>query len=230
MSTLPFRVEGIIDVDPSRFTSNTERIYITDSLTEYLLRRNFSFKKNFSSGRHRGVHFIIEFLLTEPLQLLTNIASPVNYFNNLKEKLIVNSVRESMTALLLGCFKESKSQQLYKICSLEHDPYLIHLDVSRTAFRVGRCSALSMHQGISRIVYPYPAKEMINSIKQFNWITEQSKLDRAYANAEYLHKEWYTDSVLRKNVSIIKECNEENMNVWKGYHMTQNKYEYIKNL
>lgn len=156
----PLTIDAIVDIGPSRFSTDKEKLFVSNSLTEFLVQRSIIFQKRLSSGTHKGFHFNIRITLQKPFDTITNIASPQNYFNNLEEKIIINSVRESLVALILGFLKTYKSDGILDYASLEPDPYKIHFDLSRTAFKVGKRSLYSMHQGTSSIVLPLPSKEL----------------------------------------------------------------------
>ena len=225
----PLPVEAIIDADPSRFTTDQEKLFIMNALTEYLIQRNFVFHKHLSNGTHSGFHLIIQLELFNPFNMITNIASPQNYFHNLQEKIIINSVRESVVAFLLDFLRVYKSDSILNMASVEQNPYKLHLEVSRNSFNVGRRALLSMHKGTNSIVLPLPFSEFLtnSSLKDY---TTLAVIDQAYAHSNELHEEPFTQSDIRKNTALMNYFNQEHYFLWSAYHKAANKTRFLQKL
>ena len=113
----------------------------------------------------------------------SNIASPPNYFSNLPAKIIINSVCESILALMLDYLRSNASDNLLSITSFDSNPYKIRLDLSRIALHSGRRSIYSMHKGTTSIVLPMPFNEPLTE-PLYNEYTALSELDVAFAHSE----------------------------------------------
>lgn len=222
-------VEAIIDIDPSRFSTDNEKMLALNLLTEYLLNRGLVFYKRSSGGVHAGFHVIVPLEVKNVLSLVTNVASPQNYFNNLPEKIIINSVRETILALLLDFLKEYKSYRILDFASIEPDPYKIRYEISRTSYKIGRRALYSMHKGTNKIVVPLIYNKTIDQ-DQLIYYDNLSLIDQAFAHTDALKEETISFSQIKKNSLIIELLNQENQDTWKSYHMASNKTSFLKNM
>ena len=161
--------------------------------------------------------------------MITNIASPQNYLHNLEEKIIINSVRESVLALLLDYIREHTSQNILDYATIEQDPYKTAFDYSKTALKVGRRALYSMHKGTSKVVVPLPANELITR-RQLEEYEQLSVIDQVYAHSERLRERTITEQEARKNTQQLGYLNQEHRELWKNYHMTQNKKMFLKRM
>ena len=222
----PLIIDACIDVDPSRFTTDKEKIFVSNALTEFLTQRSLVFQKRLSSGSHHGFHFNIKIKVDSPFDTITNIASAQNYFNNLEEKIIINSVREALVAVMLGLLKTYKSDGILNFVSLDSNPYKTNLDLSRNVLNGGKRALYSMHERTTSIVLPLPNKELLTETS-FQAYTKLAQLDVAYANADSIHESPLVNSDITKNTAILGYLTRKNYRLWKAYHMAPNKAAFL---
>jgi hypothetical protein len=229
VSIRPLTIEGIIDIDPSRFATHDERTFIYNTLLEFLQQTGLTFLTRLTGGFHKGFHIILPFKLIKPFETITNIASPQNYFSTLPVKIIINSVRESMVTLALSYLKECKTQGILDIATLEQDPYKVRLDLSRTSFKTGRRAIYSMHKGTKYVVIPLQPEEQLTT-SQLQALQKLSQIDHCFAQADDLQEKIITPGQKIWNTKILEKLNAEHRELWKGYHMTPNKKKYLKTM
>ena len=225
----PLVIGSIIDIDPSRFSTDEQRSFIQSTMTEFLNQRQFSFSSRLSGSSHKGFHELLEFEVDKPFDLITNIASPQNYFTNYPVKIIINSLRESILALMLDYLRFYKSDGILDIATLEPDPYKIRLDLSKTAFKVGRRSIYSMHKGTHHVVIPLPCDEPL-SPDLLSYYHALSSIDQAFAHSDEFHEKIISQSQRSHNTALLQCYNEENSELWEAYHKSPNKKKFLQTM